>query len=661
MIKPRLFWLEIISLIILYTIIPLIEGGTNYLSLMLIRISVLALVSVWWIRQLKEGKLFFQHSTLDWWIIGLLIIALFSFVFRSPYKDDALRWLFLLIVYALLFWYLRQISKDDILRNVILISIYIQGAFQAILIIIQAIVLGYYMRPSGTFFNTNFAASYLVILSAYLLAHLLWSDFALFRNSLLSYLKRYALKWLLLLLLLIGIITTASRGALFALLVSWGMIFFYRKPRLALIVLVILIILVVLVPNPLQQRLKHLQNRGDLYTYARLDIWRMNLKMFSDYWLMGVGIGMYKYYSPYYNFPIENTLARYSKVAKTVHNEYLQWGTELGIVFVLWLISLFIFISLRIYSSKKKGTWNKQYIINLLGFGSGIIAFAIHCLVDSVFHNPTVVILMLTFLSYAWNELSSNETLLEIDIPSRQKLYYIVSSILILLLLYISLQQPLAYFYFDASKKILKEDRNKAEEYIKQAININPANAIYPDVLGYIYAVRFRSSKNLDDWEKSIEYLTLAGELNPIEADYKVHLAQTYYNFSSYFAKPSLLLELALENYDKASKLEPYNVFHINTQGIINLQLQRQDIALEYFTKAIELEPHFFDARFKRALCYENMLEIDKPCIDYIQIRNYQKDKTLCPRNPYEEQLIKIDNNLLLEKLEMCERNIIKN
>src|SRR5256885_5822690 len=76
------------------------------------------------------------------------------------------------------------------------------------------------------------------------------------------------------------------------------------------------------------------------YAFTRLDIWKNSVERIADQpW--GVGLGIYKYTSFRYRFPIEASIARFAKRAECAHNDYLQMAVELGVVgLVMFLVGL---------------------------------------------------------------------------------------------------------------------------------------------------------------------------------------------------------------------------------------------------------------------------------------------------------------------------------
>jgi len=170
-------------------------------------------------------------------------------------------------------------------------------------------------RPSGTFGNPVFAASFLnlTIATTLILA---------FRNP------KIALP--LLLIQVIAILATESRGAIFGvfiMVIIWLAILGIRQPKIALVATSIcaaIIVIFVLTTSGLD-RFKNAPN--DIET--RATYWKTSLKVSKDYPLTGVGPDMFRYFHLQYG---PTTIQGIPEEPDHAHNWILHYTVETGII-----------------------------------------------------------------------------------------------------------------------------------------------------------------------------------------------------------------------------------------------------------------------------------------------------------------------------------------
>jgi len=68
----------------------------------------------------------------------------------------------------------------------------------------------------------------------------------------------------------------------------------------------------------------------------------------------------------------------------------------------------------------------------------------------------------------------------------------------------------------------------------------------------------------------------------------------------------------AIETYYKILSIDEYREPYFNLGFIHQEYLKVYDVAIEHYTKAIEVEPKYVDAYYNRALCYELQDELKK-------------------------------------------------
>lgn len=85
-------------------------------------------------------------------------------------------------------------------------------------------------------------------------------------------------------------------------------------------------------------------------------------------------------------------------------------------------------------------------------------------------------------------------------------------------------------------------------------------------------------------------------------------------------------LERAMQNFEKAAKLTPQKPevwFHI---GTVHQNKSDYRLAIEYYTKAIDLKNDYADAYFNRGLCWFYLGDRNKSCDDWLLAEAYGKE-----------------------------------
>lgn len=255
----------------------------------------------------------------------------------------------------------------------------------------------YLDRASGTYINPNHLAGLLEMLLPLALAYVLAGRARPVTKVFLGYAA---------LVMLTGIAVTGSRGSWVATGVSLFLLFAalashrsYRLPALAMLVLLIGGgIYLVAQNNPFQQRLKRTFTGGQVDLDMRGDIWDATIIMWRDHVWLGVGPGHYNARWREYRPPSVQLQP------ERAHNDYLNvlvdWGVTGGVIVAGLLVLLAMGVRktwgyVRRSEREFKSNRSDKFAF-VAGATFGLVALAVHSLVDFNLHIPANAIIAVT-------------------------------------------------------------------------------------------------------------------------------------------------------------------------------------------------------------------------------------------------------------------------
>ncbi len=313
-------------------------------------------------------------------------------------------WVFLLSLGLFYFVVTDQCVQPEMGKRIVFVMIAI-GLIEALYGLFQALspsmgvlwvdyIASYMGRARGTFINRNNFAGFMEMIWPLALGATLAmaGRFTSFREALHSdKLNRQALMALGIIVLLLALVFTRSRGGIisglagfasFLILGRPGMKELAKQTRILMggVFLLLGIYTVSIGIGPIIQRFLSIRGDGS----SRLDIWHDSLPILRDYPL-GIGLGNYETVFAVYNRSLTS-----DKVVNYAHNDYLQLLIETGwIGFALLMGALFIFL----YSSARKirkidYKRNPLQFYLSVGAFSGMVSMLVHGLFDFNFQIP---------------------------------------------------------------------------------------------------------------------------------------------------------------------------------------------------------------------------------------------------------------------------------
>lgn len=156
-----------------------------------------------------------------------------------------------------------------------------------------------------------------------------------------------------------------------------------------------------------------------------------------------------------------------------------------------------------------------------------------------------------------------------------------------------------------AKVKLAMSDTIAAKADIEKALSINP-NAIN----GYLLRAGIAIDSN-KDYAQALEDMDKAIKLEPHQTGLYINRAFLRYKLDDYFG--------AMADYDYALMLEPLNPMALFNRSLLEMEVNENDKALTDLTKILELDPDDYRARYNRAVVHgikkqyaEAIADVDK-------------------------------------------------
>ena len=346
-------------------------------------------------------------------VVTLLLIVIHNFRFDPFLAESPLKKPLSLIQPQLVTEF--RVSYQIPINRIFNIIIYI-GIFVSILGLLQQItgtskiywlVDASHGVPYGTYVNRNHFAGYINLIIPLFFAKVIikqieFGKYQTKRKSLMTvikdwlltldtWLQRIGIMILMLILIIISLIASASKGGLISFLLSailfYGLFIFVNKQRKLSMAIKVATGLLVIITIAFQwadtkkvyDRLKKLDKIEHHIEYSgRVQAIITTWKMANDFWLTGIGLGNYQnFYQIYRKQPKIISLLTYGQA----HSDHLQVFAETGIAGLL-LVILFLLVYYRLtLSACIKTILLERRIISVAGISS-ITSMNFHSFVD---------------------------------------------------------------------------------------------------------------------------------------------------------------------------------------------------------------------------------------------------------------------------------------
>jgi len=375
----------------------------------------------------------------------------------------------------------------------------------------------------------------------------------------------------------------------------------FKKNRKNLILLLFILLIITSIystdnflnrsPLTVPQRAFSVLSKEDHSVNMRLIILNTSLRMVKERPLFGFGLGTFNlHYPDFQTFYLQNEPKMIKFLSNhnvlEAHNEYIQMGTEIGIIGV----AIFIFILLYFYKKSwvllKTQKCDQKSKILYLGIFLGINIYLIHCLFTFPFHVPFLgasffILLGMAIFLQENNQKDNNYFLIRIKLKKSLRIFILICLFLIFLIsvdFFIIRPYLSEIFSFKGQKAYyIDNDLNKAIKNFESASQLDPYNGRILLHLGATYINSNFLNKALLTLNKSKEF-------------YKNK--NVYRNISLCYLK-SGNNEKAKEILQKAIRLYPNYIKAYNDLASLYIYDKKYDNAIIQWKKALQVYPNF--------------------------------------------------------------------
>lgn len=620
---------------------PVIKGGDSWQTVFWLRVWVTGFAIFYFLSQSRERVLEIKTPIRGWLILALLLVLTCS-LFITHYFYITIYWYFNFIIYALLFFLTLNLFSGENKREFILSLFFIlllAGLSQSLAGIIQFFAF-HPERVSGTFFNPAYYTGYLGALLAFPLAGLIFDLFPQMSSKKKLWFK--ILSAILSILIFLALIFSASRSIVFS-LIPLCLLLVMRYRVKAVLALIALLLALTVIPNPLRSRFLNINK--DPYAWERVNVWRESLTMIRHHPL-GVGLGMYQYYSQRYQKPFKGIkYGRYGLLPSQAHNEFLNFSAECSLLAPLFALAFLTIVFYRAFRALKNSREDPERFGTLSAFLASVLAILGHSFVDYNLHQPPIMTLALLDLA------GMVSIIAQIDASILKRKTLTINSFLRALAIALGLILIVALSYQSLMDGLLV--RSVREKNTLRAISMLNNLSLLPSGNAEIYfqlgarQVRaFEKSHSVMLANQGIENLEQAVRLNHENQEYCYELARANYLLGTYF-KHGENIQWAKKYSQEAIRIAPGQVYSYLLLSDIYLLEQDYISAKSALKTALEYEPYFFKARFQliMLLSYEQNPEAEKEA--EILFEQYSEVQEFLKNHPdilnfYQRQIVEL-------------------
>ncbi len=642
-------------IILLSFLIPLVFSGlmTNYFDipkLVLLVVLTLILYGLWILSFVFGGKIVLSKTPLNIPLLFLLIVVIISTIFGTSKNSSiygilpevhgsAVSWITYILLYFVTVSNLESVKKIKTL----LYTLYLSAGLLSLITIVS--FFGLYL-PFDIAKTVNFSptGSTFSVLSFLLLLLPLTLFLSVNKNVHLPQVIAVFIS----LLFSLAILLTGSTVIYLIFLAIYLLCFFVNlsKPNLPYLLVPILFSLGVFILTILQfpgNKIYEIRKTFPQEVQLPFNIsWKIAATTLRDSPLIGTGPATFLYNFTSYK-PVEfNNLSFWNFVFGTAYNEFLQFLGTLGFlgflsIFVLCIV-LFIYSYKYLFLRRLDSSSDETHILLPALACSVLVSIILLCVHSSTLTFIFVMFLIISsffilqkhirenFIEFS-NGPKINLNKVKIDLISLGMfaLYFIIA-VFLAGRIYKAVK---ADYYHRLALIQTEKDGAKTYEYLQKAEVLNPAIDLYRVNMAqtnFALANALVSQKGptkdnperlLSDDDKQTVQTLLTQAINEGRASVALSprssrnwqvLALIYKNISG-VAKNSLAF--ALDAYGRAIQLDPLNPRLRVDVGLIYQSSQNYELAVRFFTDAVNLKPDYVNGYYNLAVAYKSKGELE--------------------------------------------------
>ncbi len=562
---------------------------------MILIFFVLVALILWIINIILKEK-YVWYSTKINISISLFILILVISLFRSNYFYASINDYLIFLAYFILYFLIINNIEEERDFDSLIKMFFITSFLVSMYTILHYYGLIPYLKEFGPVVSPigqkNWTSNYIALIFPIIFSYFLLEQIK--RNKIIFFLL-LSINYATLMIcqsrsIWISISFTLLIGILFIFKFKIFKIFKENKKWMILLLMIFIVITVIYsTDNPLNisaitvtERAISTFDEKDPSINTRLLIWNTTLSMIKEKPILGSGIGSFK--MNYLNYQAEHLkdnpyYAKYYSNAREAHNEYLQIGSELGIIGLGIFLSIFFIFYLIIAKYFNQESNNRKKIV-VFGLSLGIICFLIHSLFTFPLHVPALgssffIIIGLTIVYIKNIDFSySNKKIRKLKIVNSK-----LKAVTIIIILIVML-------------------------FLVNSLVVKP----YISELYYFKGMGYNNDEN---YTKALAYLKYAAQLDHYNGRILHALGSTYYNLG---------LHNKAENNLRNSLNYSIDVKTFYNLGLVYFQTGLYDKAEDEFKYAIYLDPKFNKAYLKLAYLYAKQEEYDKAIVEWNKV-----------------------------------------
>ena len=597
-------------------------------KLIVLRAISLLIILLWGAKIFAGRKFEYVKTPLNLFLAGYAFVSILTLIFSiTPYTSffgAAGRFIGIITVLNLLLlplFVINFLREKKYLRELLTVGFFTSSAI-AVYAILQYFgifqeTFSWSEDPSSRVFGTFGHGNHL---GAYLGANF-FIGFYLFRAQ-----KTNLFKWIYgaaTLVLLPALILTASRGAMFSLIVAAFVITiiairhrnkFVKKEhsKKSTIGIVFMILILLLSSRLLWDSVKEtpiLERTSETITSIRegnmpdrISWWLSGIEMVKEKPLLGFGLSTFR--DAYTGFRRADYRTLDGNVQdlimpETAHNEYLNVAATQGIFGLAAFMAIIIFAVGAVLKSLKKTKSKNDFRIL-----TGILAALTVMLTQLFFSFGVISTYTITYVLLGVAVAYSDTTVKEIKLKGIKEVIIVAVLVIISLAGYITCTEAKADYYYKKAEELYAEGEiYRAREAYRRTIEYKPEEHEYYKAYAR-FALKIAGTPFMDEYSK-LEFLSVAEQNFVLAIEINSYHPGNYYNLGItrlqiyQMTRNVLFYEKAAGDIEKSIELALNNPLYPYLAGKAYLSLatpQDNEKALELLKKALEIRSPFRDA-----------------------------------------------------------------